>query len=223
MRVNFLLTAVLVFLSCASRGRISPVEHTGFTSIASAGIGSGVGAVVGNQLGLTGEGAAVGAGAGLLSGFVLGAQLDSLSYRIERADEAIRLAERELEHVRAALRHQLYKGDHEQLYDRYPEIKIDLSDTLELNPDQITSLKLLAALLRDVSYPITVRLDLNVGKRTGILDSRKPSELINQVKDLFENEGLSKSVVEEHITYLQDQPTRLTVTVEKKFSIKPSG
>lgn len=219
---SVIVPAIVIVSGCATRGRLSAVEHTGFTSVASSAVGSGVGAVVGNQLGLTGEGAAVGAGAGLLGGFVLGAQLDSMAYRIEKADEALKLAEREIEHVRSSLKQSLFKGDQEMLEAEYPKLEMELGESLNLNSDQITSLKLLGMLLKNVSHPVTVNLMLNVGRRVDV-DSKKPEDLIHQVEQIFEEAGLPKSLIAEHIEYRQDKPTKLLVTVERKFLVKPSG
>ena len=98
--------AALLILSITACSDVG-MSKTAQGGIAGAAIGSGLGAVVGDQVHHTGTGTAVGAGFGAVTGALIGAAMeerdDSRNYeeeRLRRQEEEIRRQRREIDELR---------------------------------------------------------------------------------------------------------------------------
>lgn len=93
-----LLPAAIIVILLASCSRPQPgPDKTLAGAVLGAGWGAGAGAVVGNQISYAGEGAAVGAGFGLVNGALTGAGFDiqeGQALKVERDLQALRLQNR---------------------------------------------------------------------------------------------------------------------------------
>lgn len=99
----FVLACVLVFAGCSAQ----PFSAREKGALTGGVIGSGLGAIIGNQTGNTGAGIAIGAGAGAISGGLIGNSVDNVDARqseqderMRRQDEEIRRQQREIEELK---------------------------------------------------------------------------------------------------------------------------
>lgn len=76
MLLILFVTVAVVLAGCETMG---PKAKTG--AVTAGVIGAGTGAIIGHQMGRTGEGAAIGAAIGALSGGLIGNQIDQLDKR----------------------------------------------------------------------------------------------------------------------------------------------
>lgn len=215
----FFVPLCLFFAGCAVRERSLAVEHTAFTGLSSGGIGAGAGAVIGNQLGKTGEGALVGGVAGVLSGVVLGAQLDNLAYRIERAEEEIKLVDEQLKRVRASIKDELFKGDDEIFSVEPEDVEMSFDETLRLTNDHKQIIKLFSSLVRTYTFRFRVNVRIiHVPKKDILLPSAKPEELAKSIVEEFKANKIDSSLVDYKIeTQSGGDNTKAFIGVTKVF------
>ena len=93
-------TLLLICLTAAIAACAQPLSSREKGVLTGAAIGSGLGAIVGNQTGDAGAGTAIGGGAGALIGGVLGNEMDKTDAQQREQEERMRRQERELERQR---------------------------------------------------------------------------------------------------------------------------
>ncbi|MCX7952368.1 MAG: hypothetical protein N2654_01865 [Deltaproteobacteria bacterium] len=220
----FVSLCLFFFVGCSVRERSLAVEHTAFTALSSGGIGAGAGAVIGNQIGKTGEAALVGSAAGVLSGVVLGAQLDTLAYRIERAEEEIKLVDEQLRRVRASIKDELFKGDDEIFSVEPVDVEISFDDTLRLTNDHKQVIKLFSSLVKTYTFPFQVNVKIiHVPRKDVLLHQVKPEELAKNIVQEFQANKIDPSLVDYKIeTHSEGDNTKAFIGVTKIFKTSPA-
>lgn len=92
LRRGFVFLSLVSLVACSAQ----PLSGREKGVLGGAAIGSGLGAIIGNQTGNTGAGIAIGAGAGALSGGLIGNEMDNVDTRSRDQDERMRRQEEEL-------------------------------------------------------------------------------------------------------------------------------
>lgn len=106
-RVAFLFACLGFLVSCAgSRG--PTMREQG--ALGGAALGTGLGAIVGNQSGHSGQGALIGGAAGLLAGALIGNQMQNTEDNLNQRDDAIRRQQEQLEENRRLISELRAKG-----------------------------------------------------------------------------------------------------------------
>ncbi len=189
-----ILTIFSIFLFGCAMNKPESLDQLAISTLNSSVVGSGAGAIIGNQVGLTGEGALVGAAGGLISGLSLGSQIENLENRIVKAEKTLYHLETDQNMVREAIKSKWYDGDNKILENPPPDLNLELIDK-SLGINEKEAIKIFSYIFKNLSYPAGIQITFFEPKTDGFNDQNLGTSIINLVISEFKLNGIDPSLI----------------------------